>query len=342
MHVLTGIPAAGRLIEGISLLRTFTVPGADGRRGIRPEFSTLGEKHFSMTNPTSGRGAGPRIPATVKWYDPAKGYGFLVPDDGSPDLFCRAQVLTAVGLDNLLPGAAVACEAAPGPRGPEVSRILSVDFSTAAPRTVSPARPSGNGQVAVGSGGSEVYGGPVRAIVKWFHADKGYGFLEPEDGSADLFCHLSAVQASGHDTLPQGAAVTCMIVQGDRGPQVSRVLSVEPAIAGPARSPGSRSGAGSLGPGGPADRSRSFGSFYPDARAAAPAAAVAELPGTVKFFDPARGFGFVVPDEGGREVFVHSSVLFRSGMTDLEPGQRVFVRAESVPRGLQATQIEPL
>ena len=67
-----------------------------------------------------------------------------------------------------------------------------------------------------------------------------------------------------------------------------------------------------------------------------------ELSGTVKFFDPERGFGFVVPDEGDREVFVHSSVLFRSGMTDLEPGQRVLVRAESVSRGLQATQIEPL
>ena len=303
----------------------------------------MGEKHFGMTDPTSGRGAGSRIPATVKWYDPAKGYGFLVPDDGSPDLFCRAQVLTAVGLDMLLPGAGVACEAAPGLRGPEVSRILSVDFSTAAPRSVSPARPSGNGQAAVGSDGSEVSGGPVRAIVKWFHADKGYGFLEPEDGSADLFCHLSAAQASGHDTLPQGAAVTCTIVQGDRGPQVSRILSVESPDRRTRRLPrtrlSSRIGGGS---GSPADRSRSFDSLYPDARAAAPAAAVTELPGTVKFFDPARGFGFVVPDEGGREVFVHSSVLFRSGMTDLLPGQRVFVRAESVPRGLQATQIEPL
>ena len=67
-----------------------------------------------------------------------------------------------------------------------------------------------------------------------------------------------------------------------------------------------------------------------------------ELPGTVKFFDPALRFGFVVPDRGGREVFVHSSELFPSGMTDLEPEQRVFVRAESVPRGLQATEIEPL
>ena len=63
---------------------------------------------------------------------------------------------------------------------------------------------------------------------------------------------------------------------------------------------------------------------------------------TVKWYDPARGFSFVMPDSGGAEVFVHASVLFRSGMTDLLPGQRVFVRAESVPCGLQATDIEPL
>ena len=163
-------------------------------------------------------------------------------------------------------------------------------------------------------------------MVKWFHADKGYGFLECEDGSGDLFCHMSVVQASGRDTLPQGATVTCEIVQGDRGLQVSQVLSVEAPAAGP----------------GSADRGRLVDARYPGPQGGAPPSPVRELPGTVKFFDPARGFGFVVPDEGGREVFVHASVVFRSGMTDLLPGQRVFVRAESVSRGLQATEIEPL
>ena len=71
-------------------------------------------------------------------------------------------------------------------------------------------------------------------------------------------------------------------------------------------------------------------------------AADMELPGTVKFYDPARGFGFVVPDAGGREVFVHASVLLRSGLADLQQGQRVLVRPESVPRGLQATEKEPI
>lgn len=283
-----------------------------------------------MTWPFSNTGAGARISATVKWYNPAKAYGFLVPEDGSPDIYCRDSALAAVGLDNLLAGATVACETVQGQRGPEVSRILAVDFSTASPRTASLVRPPANGSAVdepgAGQAGLAASGRAVRALVKWFDPHKGYGFLEPEDGSADLFCHLTAVQASARDTLPQDAVVTCETVPGDRGPQVSRILSVDPPATGH----------------GPAERSQRFDAGYPGPQAGAPTSAVVDLPSTVKFFDPARGFGFVVPDSGGREVFVHSSVLFRSGMTDLAPGQRVFVRAESVPRGLQATEIEPL
>ena len=210
--------------------------------------------------------------------------------------------------------------------------MLAVDFSTATPMTTSFAPAAGNGRVAAGPGIGRAApaeagaGRRITALVKSFMPMKGYGFLEPDDGSPDVFCHLSAVEASGRDTLPQGAVVTCEIAPGDRGPQVTRILSVEPPPSGY----------------GPAERSRPFDSGYPGPQPGATPSTVVELPATVKFFDPARGFGFVVPDEGDREVFVHSSVLFRSGMTDLEPGQRVLVRAESVPRGLQATEIEPL
>ena len=292
--------------------------------------SVMRGKPSGMADTTSAPGADP-MSATVKWYDPAKGYGFLVPDDGSPDIYCGKAVLAAVGLDILLAGAVVDCETVPGRRGPEVSRILSIDFSTAAPRTVSLARPTGNGRLAAGP---DAAGEQVRAIVKWFHTDKGYGFLECEDGSVDLFCHMTAVQASGRDTLLQGAAVTCAIVQGDRGPQVWQIFSVEIPPAGPACH-GLRSG-------GPADRGPSFDARHPGPQTDGPPPADVELSGAVKFFDPARGFGFIVPDANGPDMFVHSNVLFRSGMTDLEPGQRVFVHAERAPPGLQATRIEPV
>ena len=285
-----------------------------------------------MTWSFSNLGNGARVSATVKWYDPAKACGFLAPDDGSPDIYCRAAALAAVGLDALLAGATVDCETVRGRRGPEVSRILAVDFSTATPRTESFVPAPGAGRMADGSGigGADAAGaGPGRrivALVKWFTRTKGYGFLEPEDGSPDVFCHISAVEASGRETLPEGGVVTCEIVPDGRSPKVSRILSVEPAATGH----------------GPAGRSPSLDGGHPGPQAGAPAPGAAELPATVKFFDPARGFGFVLLDGDDREVFVHASVLFRSGMSDLEPGQRVFVRTERLPRGLQATEIRPL
>ena len=179
-----------------------------------------------MTNLTSETASDAPISASVKWYDPAKGCGFLKPHDGSPDIYCHAPVLAAVGLDVLLAGATVDCETMQGHRGPEVSRIRAVDFSTAAdpaPSAGSRAQRPAPAQQDAASGS----GRQIKALVKWFMPTKGYGFLEPEDNSADVFCHVTAVQAAGHETLPPGAVVTCEISPGERGPQVSRVINVE-------------------------------------------------------------------------------------------------------------------
>ncbi len=130
-------------------------------------------------------------------------------------------------------------------------------------------------------------------------AEKGYGFLEPEDGSPNVFCHLGAVEASGRDTMPRGGVGVCEIEPGDRGPQAPRIFSVEPLAVGH----------------GAADRSQPLHAAYPGTQVGPPTSDVMKLPATVKLFGPAQRFGFVVPDGGGRGVFVHSSVLFRSGMT---------------------------
>ena len=272
---------------------------------------------------------GARISATVKWYDPAKGYGFLEPPDDSPDdspdIFCRKPALVAVGLDVLLSGATVDCETMQGHRGPEVSRIRAVDFSTASPNPA-----AGNGSRAERPGPAQaaapVSSRRIRALVKWFTPDKGYGFLEPEDGSADVFCHVKDLHAAGHETLPEGAAVTCEVVPGDKGPQVSRILDIDVPAA---RRDGAINGRPGRGP-------------RQGRHDAGPGEVPLEVQGTVKFYDTARGYGFIVPDGGGREVFVHASVLIPSGLGDLQSGQRLRVRAEEVPRGLQATEIEPI
>ena len=273
-----------------------------------------------MAEGDTGSGAGGRVAAPVKHYDAARGYGFLAPGGGLPDIFCHASVLRKVGLDTLLEGATVTCETVRGERGPQVARVLAVDFSTAGPVQGDRRTRADAGPEPVGHPDS---GHAIRALVKWFVPAKGYGFLEPEDGSADVFCHAALVQAAGHSTLPPGAAVTCEVVQGDKGPQVSRIVDVNVASA-------REDGFGQGGFPGPA---------WTDGEAAGLSV---EVRGTVKFYDPGRGFGFVVPDDGGAEVFVHESALSRSGLDDLQAGQRVSVWAEDAPRGPQATEVRPI
>ncbi len=264
--------------------------------------------------------SGGPISAPVKLYDAARGYGFLAPGGGLPDIFCHASVLRKVGLDILIEGATVTCETVRGDRGPQVARIQAVDFSTASPA-------QGDTRMhreAVPAAVRPASGQPIRAIVKWYVPAKGYRFLAPMDGSADRFCHAAAVGASGRQMLPQGAAVTCEIAQGDKGPQVSRIIAVEPvagnnddAVNGPPRPV----------PHEPAWHDRE------------PSGPSVEVLGAVKFFDPVRGFGFVVPDDGSPDVFVHMSALARWGLDDLQPGQRVSVWAAEMPRGLEATEL---
>ena len=75
---------------------------------------------------------------------------------------------------------------------------------------------------------SEPYRTGVSALVKWYNPTKGFGFVQPEDGSPDAFLHASLVAQAGHDDLPEGTALVCDIAEGPRGPQVAAIQSVEP------------------------------------------------------------------------------------------------------------------
>lgn len=268
----------------------------------------------------SGTPPGAEVTAAVKWYDPVKGFGFLAPVDGSRDVFCHASAVGRAGWLTLPEGAIVTCEVVEGRQGPQVWRIHAVDASTAS------SGETGSGGPARGAHGpASVEQAPppgrrLTAIVKWFSPAKGFGFLTPVDGSEDVFCHLSAVERAGYETLPDGASVICEVAEDRRGPAVSSIIAVETANVPPLPGHGAREYGRDDGHGGLEEERR----------------------GTVKFYNAEKGYGFVVPDDGGRDVFLHGSVLGRAGLGPPEPGQRVSVLVTQDKRGLQATDIELL
>jgi CspA family cold shock protein len=170
---------------------------------------------------------------------------------------------------------------------------------------------------------SEPYRTGVTALVKWYSPIKGFGFVQPEDGSPDAFLHASLVNQTGHDDLPEGTALVCDIADGPRGPQVAAIQSVAPPTE-PARAR-------------PQHRPAGFGGAGP---AAAGETGMAE--GVVKFFNNEKGFGFMIPDDGGKDVFISARTLNRAGIDSLEAQQRVRVITRSGQKGPMAESVELL
>jgi CspA family cold shock protein len=193
----------------------------------------------------------------------------------------------------------------------------------------SPRPPFGGGGF---SRSAPVVEGPVvEATVKWFNPEKGFGFVALADGSGDAFLHVGVLQASGHDAVPPGAKLQVNIGQGQKGPQVTAVASVDTTTATePVRRSGPRPGGGGFG-GGSAGGPRGA----PDMSTAV------QMTGTVKWFNPDKGFGFVAVDDGGKDVFVHVSVLARAQLSHLAEGQVVSMQVVQTPKGREAVSLDP-
>jgi CspA family cold shock protein len=164
-------------------------------------------------------------------------------------------------------------------------------------------------------------GTAVDAIVKWYNPEKGFGFAEIADGSGDAFLHVKVVEALGRETVPPGAKLTVLVGQGQKGRQITKILSIADGdgTPPPARMPSSRAA--------------------PPAGSAPALSTAIEMAGTVKWFSIPKGMGFVEVDGGGKDVFVHISVVERAGLTGLAEGQRITMRVVDTQKGRQAISL---
>ncbi len=177
--------------------------------------------------------------------------------------------------------------------------------------------------------------GEGKGQVKFFNSGKGFGFIAPEDGSPDIFVHISAVEQAGLAGLADGQPLSYTLV--DRGGKVSATdlqldgdpLPVQERAERPDR--GDRPDRGGFG----GDRG-GFGG--PRAGGGRPQRELTgeKATGTVKFFNAMKGFGFVSRDDGQPDVFVHISAVERAGMRDLNEGDKIEFDIEVDGRGKYA------
>lgn len=169
-------------------------------------------------------------------------------------------------------------------------------------------------------------GPSLEATVKWFNPEKGFGFVELGDGSGDAFLHVATLQSSGHDSVEPGTKLGVQVGQGQKGRQVTAVLSVDTSTAAAPRQAAR-----------PAPRSPSSGGRErPDPSTAS------EAEGTVMWYNPSKGFGFVSCGDGQKDVFVHASVLERAGLRGLDEGQRVAMKVVKTQKGREAISLSLL
>lgn len=212
---------------------------------------------------------------TVRWFDADRGFGFIALGQQAEDLYVHAsEIISGDAMKLLREGQVVEFEIGEGDRGPQARRVrVTADHAADAPL----------GQLGT---------------VSWYEPAKGYGFITPDVGGAEVFLHSSAIVGGG--VVWEGQRVAFLVVDGEKGPQADHLLPLGDQAA------------------------QAVGSDGAD--------------GTVSWYDGDKGFGFVTPESGGPDVFVHVRSL-ADGLQGLGEGDRVTFDVVVSEKGPQARDV---
>jgi CspA family cold shock protein len=213
---------------------------------------------------------------TVRWFDADRGFGFIALGPEAEDLYVHAsEIVSDDAMKLLREGQVVEFEIGEGDRGPQARRV----------------------RVTADQGADTSLG--MLGTVSWYEPAKGYGFITPDGGSAEIFLHSSAIVAGG--VVSEGQRVAFLVVDGEKGPQADHLLPL-------------------------------------GAQAAQQAVASDGADGTVSWYDPDKGFGFITPDSDDPDVFVHVRAL-ADGLPELGEGDRVTYDVVVSEKGPQARDV---
>ena len=157
----------------------------------------------------------------------------------------------------------------------------------------------------------------ITGVIKWFDVAKGFGFIIPDNGQADILLHVTCLRRDGYQTILEGTRIVALVQKRDRGYQAFRILSMDTSTAvHPSQMPPVRTHV-QVTPSSGLERA------------------------IVKWFNRTKGFGFLTRGEGTEDIFIHMETLRRYGIAELRPGQSVLVRFGDGDKGLMAAEIHP-
>lgn len=187
---------------------------------VLPSVETLTESE-SKQKPITG---------VVKWFDPLKGFGFVIADDGGPDILLHVNVLRNFGQSSVADGSRLELFAQKTERGVQAIEIVSIQPPQGAHAT--------SLSDIVGLDPAVVAGAPLEpARVKWFDKAKGFGFANVFGRREDIFLHIEVLRQSGLSDLQPGEALAMRVIEGKRGRMAAEVQAWESVITSDKRSP---------------------------------------------------------------------------------------------------------